>query len=136
VAPGAADPQDPSEIWRQVLARLEVKRPALGGLLAHAEVAAFAAGAVTLALPDKFSAGQAEKSRAEIEAAVSDALGRPTRIAFSVGARADAAVRSAVGAESEAASADRKQREAEARQHPVIRRAQDVFGAALKEIKT
>ena len=27
-------------------------------------------------------------------------------------------------------------REQEARQHPVIRRAQDVFGAALKEIKT
>ena len=45
-------------------------------------------------------------------------------------------LRSEVGAEADAASADRKNREAEARQHPVIRRAQDVFGAALKEIKT
>ena len=39
-------------------------------------------------------------------------------------------------AETDAAAADRQAREAEARQHPLIRRAQDVFGAALKEIKT
>ena len=119
-----------------MLAGLEVKRPALGALMAHAEVAAFAPGAVTLAFLDKFAADRAEKRRTEIEAAVSEALGRPIRIAFSVGARADAAVRSAVGMENDAASADRRTRELEAREHPVIRRAQDVFGAALKEIKT
>jgi DNA polymerase-3 subunit gamma/tau len=138
VAAAAAElgPEDPAELWRRVLAGLEVKRPRLGALLAHAEVAAFAAGAVTLTLPDKFNADQAEHNRSEIEAAVSEALGRATRITFTVGSRGDAAIRSQVGAETEAAVADRKTREQEARQHPVIRRAQDLFGAALKEIKT
>jgi hypothetical protein len=45
-------------------------------------------------------------------------------------------LRSEAGTEADAVHADRQKREAEARQHPVIRRAQDVFGAALKEIKT
>jgi hypothetical protein len=132
-----AEAQAPAEIWRQVLANLEVKRPPLGALLAHAEVAAFASGAVTLAFADKFSVDKAEKARTEVEAAVSDVLGRPTRIGFTVGAQAAAAaVPSAVGAETEAAAADRKVREQEARQHPVIRKTQDLFGASLKEIKT
>ena len=55
---------------------------------------------------------------------------------ITTGAPAGAALRSEVGSETDAAEADRKHREQEARQHPVIRRAQDVFGAALKEIKT
>ncbi len=56
---------------------------------------------------------------------------------FGVGAAANgSAVRSQVGQQNDAASADRLAREAEARQHPLIRSAQDVFGAALKEIKT
>jgi hypothetical protein len=45
-------------------------------------------------------------------------------------------MRSEVGKENDAAAADRKSREQEARQHPLIRSAQDVFGASLKEIKT
>ena len=108
----------------------------MGALLAHAEVATMAPGAVTLAFPDKFAVDQAEKSRGEIDAAISDALRQPTRAVFSVGVRAETAVRSEVGVENDAAVADRKSREQEARQHPVIRSAQDVFGAALKEIKT
>ena len=102
----------------------------------HAEVVAFAPGSITLALPDKFTADQAERHRAEIENAVSEEFGRATRVAFSVGHRTDATVRSVVGTENDAASADRKTREQEARQHPVIRRAQDLFGASLKEINT
>jgi hypothetical protein len=128
---------DPAELWRRVLAGFEAKRPRLAALLAHAEVASLAGGVVTLAFPDKFSADQVEKGRGEVEAALSEALGQPARVVFSVGAQAAAAaVRSAVGIEASAASADRQARETEARQHPVIRRAQDVFGAALKEIKT
>jgi hypothetical protein len=133
----AVEEQSPSDTWKQVLAALEVKRPRLGALLAHAEVAAFTGGAMTLAFPEKFAVDQAEKARAEVESAVSDALGRPTRIAFAIGSQdIGAAVPSAVGAEAEAATADRKAREQEARQHPVIRRTQDLFGASLKEIKT
>jgi DNA polymerase-3 subunit gamma/tau len=128
--------EGPAEAWRRILAGLEAKRPRLGALLAHAEVATMTPGAVTLTFPDKFAVEQAEKSRAEIDAAISDALRRPTRAVFTVGGHNGTAVRSEVGLENAAAVADRKNRELEARQHPVIRSAQDVFGASLKEIKT
>jgi DNA polymerase-3 subunit gamma/tau len=126
----------PAELWRRVLAGFEAKRPRLGALLAHAEVATLAAGAVTLAFPDKFAAEQAEKARAEIDAALSETLGQATRVVFSVGPRAETTVRSEVGVATDAATADRKSRELEARHHPLIRSAQDVFGAPIKEIKT
>ena len=134
-APRSAE--SPADLWRRVLAGFEAKRPRLGALLAHAEVKTMSPGAVSLAFPDKFSADQVEKSRGEVEAAVSEALGQATRVTFGVGAAANgSAVRSQVGQQSDAATADRLAREAEARQHPLIRSAQDVFGAALKEIKT
>jgi len=134
----------PAEIWRSILTNFEARRPRLAGLLAHAEVASMTTGAVTLVFPDKFTSDQTEKSRAEVEASISEALGQPTRVTFSVGGSANGtsvrsngtAVRSEVGQQSDAAAADRKARENEARQHPRIRNAQDVFGAALKEIKT
>jgi hypothetical protein len=130
----------PAEIWRSILSNFEAKRPRLAGLLAHAEVASMTAGAVTLVFPDKFTSDQTEKSRGEVEASISEALGQATRVTFSVGGSTNGTsvrtVRSEVGQQSEAAAADRKARENEARQHPRIRNAQDVFGAALKEIKT
>ncbi len=130
----------PAEIWRSILTSFEAKRPRLAGLLAHAEVASMTTGAVTLLFPDKFTSDQTEKSRGEVEASISEALGQPTRVTFSVGGPANGTtvrtVRSEVGQQSDAAAADRKARENEARQHPRIRNAQDVFGAALKEIKT
>ncbi len=134
----------PAEVWRSILTNFEARRPRLAGLLAHAEVASMTAGAVTLIFPDKFTSDQTEKSRGEVEASISEALGQATRVTFSVGGAANGAavrpngttVRSEVGQQSDAAAADRKARENEARQHPRIRNAQDVFGAALKEIKT
>ncbi len=129
-------PGGPAELWAQVLSGFEAKRPRIGALLAHAQVAELAGGLMTLALPDKFTAEQAERHRPDIEAAVSETAGAPIRLAFTVGARAAVTVRSAVGVEADANAAERKHREQEARQHPVIRSAQDVFGAALKEIKT
>ena len=110
----------------------------LASLLAHAEVVSLGAGELTLAFASKLDADQAEKARAEIEQGASDgARARRSRSSITVGARGRppcSARRWA--AETDAADADRKHREQEARQHPVIRRAQDVFGAALKEIKT
>jgi len=121
---------------RRIVAGLEAKRPRLGALLAHAEVATLTPSAVTLAFSDRFGFEQAEKARAEIDSAISEVLRRPIHAVFTVGARAERAVRSEVGVENDAAAADRKSREQEARQHPLIRSAQDVFGASLKEIKT
>jgi DNA polymerase-3 subunit gamma/tau len=135
VEPAPSD-EGAAEAWRRIVAGLEAKRPRLGALLAHAEVATLTPSAVTLAFPDRFGSEQAEKARAEIDAAISEVLRRPIHAVFTVGARGERAVRSEVGVENDAAAADRKSREQEARQHPLIRSAQDVFGASLKEIKT
>ncbi|HEY5053147.1 MAG TPA: DNA polymerase III subunit gamma/tau [Solirubrobacterales bacterium] len=124
------------DVWRSVLKTFEASRPSLAALLAHAEVISSNSNAMSLAFSSKIDADRAEKARGEIDSVVSSALGRPVKIGFSVGSNGPAAVRSEVGVENEAAVADRKTRELEARQHPVIRSAQDVFGASLKEIKT
>jgi len=124
------------EAWRQVLAGFEAKGPRLASLLAHAEVVSLTATELTLAFESKRDADLADKARGEIEQGASATLGRTIKVAITAGAPKGAALRSEVGAETDAAVADRKDREQEARQHPVIRHAQDVFGAALKEIKT
>ena len=124
------------EAWRRVLAAFEKKSFSLGAMLAHSDVVSLEGGAITLAFPQRYDADRAERNRGEIEAVVSSVLGRPTKLTVTTAAPAGAAIRSEVGQETDAATADRRAREAEARQHPLIRRAQDVFGAALKEIKT
>jgi DNA polymerase III subunit gamma/tau len=135
--PSAPATGSPQETWRRVLAAFEKQRPRLAALLAHAEVVSIASGAVTLAFAQKVDADAAERARADIEAVITAALGQPARVTFTAGAPSGPAVlRSEAGAEGDALAADRKSREAEARQHPMIRRAQDVFGASLKEVKT
>jgi hypothetical protein len=99
-------------------------------------VVSLSSNEVTLAFANKRDADLAEKARPDIEQGASATLGGTVKVTITVGAHAAAVLRSEVGAETDAANADRQNREAEARQHPVIRRAQDVFGAALKEIKT
>ncbi len=137
-APAApvAEPTTVEEAWRRVTAAFEAKGPRLASLLAHAEVVALSSTEVTLAFENKRDADLAEKARPEIEQGASATLGRTLKVTITVSAASVAVLRSEVGAETAAANADRQNREAEARQHPVIRRAQDVFGAALKEIKT
>src|SRR5262245_21971166 len=132
--PAGSEPA--GESWRRVMAAFEARGPRLAALLAHAEVVSLSAAEVTLAFASKQEADRAEKARAEIEQVTSATMGRTVKVSFTVGAAAGAVLRSEVGTESEAATADRQNREAEARQHPVIRRAQDLFGASLKEIKT
>ncbi len=134
--PTAGAVQSLDQVWRSVLKTFEASRPSLAALLAHAEVISSNSNAMSLAFSSKIDADRAEKARGEIDSVVSTALGRPLRIGFTVGSNGPAAVRSEVGVENDAAVADRKTRELEARQHPVIRSAQDVFGASLKEIKT
>ena len=135
--PAVPDPGgSTAESWRRVMTAFETRGPRLASLLAHAEVVSLSSGEVTLAFASKLEADRAEKARAEIEQVTSATMGRQVKVSFSVGAAAAAVLRSEVGTETDAANADRQKREAEARQHPVIRRAQDVFGAALKEIKT
>jgi DNA polymerase-3 subunit gamma/tau len=147
---GAAAPVltgSPAEVWRAIRAGFEQRRPRLAALLAHAEVGDVGPGHLILVFPDRFAADQAEKARTEIEQALSGAFGRPMRLTLGHGGSGSGgapvpgegrgtAVRSEVREEADAAAADRRDRETEARQHPTIRKAQDLFGASLKEIKT
>jgi DNA polymerase-3 subunit gamma/tau len=124
----------PAEIWRAVLARFESK-PVLGSRLAYAGVTAFERGTLTLSFPDKYTADAVDKSRKDLEDAVSAVVGQPTKVVLVTGA-APAILKSEASTESDAVTADKKRREAEARQHPIIQKAQDVFNASLKEVKT
>jgi DNA polymerase-3 subunit gamma/tau len=129
---GASAPA--GEIWRAVLARFDTK-PVLGSRLAYAGVTAFERGTLTLSFPDKYTADAVEKSRRDLEEAVAAVVGQPTKVVLVTGA-APTLLKSEASAESDAALEDRKRREAEARQHPIIQKAQDVFNASLKEVKT
>ena len=134
--PGKSDISD--DLWRLAVGTFEKKSMSLGSLMAHADVLSAGEGAITLAFGQKLDVARAEKARAEMEAIVSATFGQPMRLTVQVGGsgKNGLAMRSEVGKENDAAAADRKSREQEARQHPLIRSAQDVFGASLKEIKT
>jgi hypothetical protein len=139
-APAAAEAA-PVEVWRRIRAGFEEKRPRLAALLAHAEIGELAAGRMSLLFRNRADAEAGEKVRAEIEQAVAAGFGQVVRLVMNSrdaapGPAAASAIRSEVAVEEEAQSVDRKNREAEARQHPMIKKAQNLFGASLKEIKT
>jgi DNA polymerase III subunit gamma/tau len=126
----------PAEIWRAVLARFEGK-PVLGSRLAYAGVTSLERGTLTLSFPDRYTADAVDKSRKDLEEAVSAVVGQPTKVVLvTAGAGEPAILRSEASSELDARTADRKSREVEARQHPIIQKAQDVFNASLKEVKT
>ena len=108
--------------WRRVTAALRGEAAAAGGA-ARARRGGVAVGGGERRRspsPSKLRRRSAEKARAEIEQALSATLGRPAQGGGHrrrAGAAA-AVLRSEVGAEADAANADRKNREAEARQHP------------------
>jgi len=100
-------------------------------------VTSFESGILTLAFAEKRDADVVERSRKDLEEVVSVVVGHPTKVLLVAQlAGAPALLRSEVSLDLDAAMADRKSREAEARQHPIIQKAQDVFGASLKEVKT
>jgi DNA polymerase-3 subunit gamma/tau len=135
-APATAPPSSIEEAWRMVLARFEAK-PTLGMRLANAHVKSFDKGALVLAFGEKRDLDAVDKVRKEVEEVVSAVMAQPVRIDLVVETVAGPnLVRSEVSAESDALAADKKRREAEARQHPLIQKAQDVFNASLKEVKT
>jgi hypothetical protein len=127
---------DIAEVWRRVRESFG-HRPALAAALDHAEVGGWEGGTVTLLFSQKFALDRTGKFKAEVEKVLTQITGTPTRVALQVATgKVLPLVRSEVGREAEAAEADRRQRENEACQHPMIRKAQELFGVAAKEIKT
>ena len=128
---------DIASVWRRTCEAFG-HRPSIAAALDHAEVAAWEGGQISLVFDQKLAMDQTAKSKAEIERVISQIVGSPTRIAFQVGASdaSKALLRSGMDREAEATLVEQRQRESEARQHPMIRKAQELFGTAPKEIKT
>jgi hypothetical protein len=128
---------DIAGVWRRVCESFG-HRPSIAAALDHAEVGSWEGGLVTLLFDQKFALDQTAKSKVEIERMLSQITGSPTRISLEVGTAqaGKALVRSEVGREAEATQAEQHLRESEARQHPMVRKAQELFGTAPKEIKT
>jgi DNA polymerase-3 subunit gamma/tau len=132
-APASASP---AEKWRRIRSQFEDK-PMLGAALDHGEVAEWGPGRLTLVLPDKLTLDQVERHRKDIERAIAAVSGETTQLVLRQGMpTGGSAVRSEVGREADATLADQRKREAEARQHPMIKKAQELFGVSPREIKT
>src|SRR6185369_11979655 len=141
-APAAAAPPPPAvsaavpaasstiEVWKRVKADLERRRPRLGALLANASVLEVDAGKLVLGFHDRPEVDAAERARADLEQALAAEMGGPVRLTVSQHAGAAPVMRAEAADEADAAAADRRRREQEARQHPIVQKAQDLFGAA------
>jgi hypothetical protein len=133
----AGPESDIATVWRRVCESFS-HRPAITAALDHAEVASWEGGQVTLLFDQKLAQDQTAKWKVEVERVLSQITGSPTRLVLEInsGKNQNVLLRSEVGRETESAQAEKNQRESEARQHPMIRKAQEIFGTAPKEIKT
>jgi DNA polymerase-3 subunit gamma/tau len=128
---------DIAGVWRRVCESFG-HRPSIAAALDHAEVASWEGGQVTLMFDQKFALDQTAKSKVEIERVLSNICSTPTRVVLQLGAAGSdkTLLRSEVGREADAAASQQRQRESEARQHPMVRKAQELFGTTPREIKT
>jgi DNA polymerase-3 subunit gamma/tau len=126
------------EAWRLLRLRFE-DRPALAAILDHAEVVAWQGGRVTLRFVDRLLYDRAEKSRSVLEQTLAEVTGAPASLVLQAGPPPRAAVpeiRSEADRDADRAADDRRRRIEEARGHPIIQRAQEIFGVTAREIKT
>jgi DNA polymerase-3 subunit gamma/tau len=131
-----AGPLAPEEGWGVLRLRLQQDRPAVAAALDHAELDAWEPGRVTLVFQDKVPLDQTEKHRKAIEEALGQLMGVPSVLTLKTGTVGSARLgRSEAGREADAAALDRRRREDEARQHPMINKAQELFGVGPREIK-
>jgi DNA polymerase-3 subunit gamma/tau len=133
--PGAAG-SDIAAVWRQVRESF-VQKPALAAALEHAEVSSWEGGRVLLLFDEKMALDQTIKSRAEIDRSISQITGSLTKVDLQLHtAHAPRLLPSEVARETESTATHQRLRETEARQHPMIRKTQELFGVLPKEIKT
>jgi DNA polymerase-3 subunit gamma/tau len=134
-APAAA-PGTPEDAWNLLRLRLQ-DRPPLAAALDHAAVASWDAGRVVLTVPGRLPLDRLEKDRAVLEAALREVTGAATALELRLGGApgSSSALASEVAREADALEKDRARREQEARQHPMIRKAQELFGVSAREVK-
>jgi len=127
---------DVAEVWRRVRDAF-LSKPSLAAALEHAEVSSWEGGRVLLLFDQKMALDQTMKSRAEIDRVISQITGTATKVDLQLGTQnATRLIRSEVGKEAEARVADLNNRAVEAREHPMVRKTQELFGVLPKEVKT
>jgi len=131
-----AEPASPLS-WEQFLADLAERAPATYGTLALAKPVAFGADGVALAFePGDF--GVAEMRKPEIEKLVAAAFGGQ-RVAVTLQALEPQGTAAAAPSLDETnqrrAEEERERRRTEARTHPAVTAAREIFGADIKDIK-
>ena len=150
VAAAAAKPVAGLAAWETIVSAVEKRKAVLASSLALAS-ATLSERKLELGFPEdahsQLEYVQDADNLAVLRAICKDTLGRDVEIVVSKvagttlksqngHASAPAAQGSLHARDVERASADRAEREAESRAHPVVRAAQDVFGSTLQEIKT
>jgi DNA polymerase-3 subunit gamma/tau len=122
------------EAWSRLLLRVQ-SRPALAAALDHAALEAWEPGRVALSFADRLPMEQTEKNRKLMEDALLDLSGVPTTLQLKMGAGAKPLLAAESVKQAESQASDRQRREEEARRHPMIRKAEEVFGISAREIK-
>ncbi len=134
----APRPVTAEDTWRLVRLRFE-DRPSIAASLDHAEIGAFEQGRVVLRAGDKLLVDRLEKYRPVLEQALADVTGGPVRVVIEEAKTILNATmptrQSEVGREADAHADEKKRRTDEARAHPVIQRAQEIFGVNARETK-
>jgi DNA polymerase III subunit gamma/tau len=134
-APGISLAQPVEDLWRRLRLRFE-GRPALAAALDHAAVESWKNGQLSLLFNDKLMLEQIEKNRRALEDALVELTGGPTSLRLQLQAfSGPPLVPAETTREADSAAQDRRRREDEARQHPIIRKAQELFGVSPREIK-
>jgi hypothetical protein len=134
VAPAAPTPV---EAWRRARAELERSRPRVAALLANASVLEIEATKLVLGFADRSDVEAAERLRSTIEPILNAEFGGQVHLVAKIGgSAAPTVVRAETVDEADAQLREKQTREQEARRHPLIQKAQDLFGASIREIKT
>ncbi len=122
------------EKWGRLRVRMQ-DRPALAAALDHAAVDAWEDSRVVLSFADRLLLDQTEKGRKLIEGALQEICGGPTTLQLKMGGGARPMLQAESVVQAASQATDRKRLMEEAKAHPMIRKAEEVFGISAREIK-
>ncbi|HSD19607.1 MAG TPA: DNA polymerase III subunit gamma/tau, partial [Anaeromyxobacter sp.] len=134
--------------WRAAVDEVEKVSPLAAPMLKQAALSGFRDGEVAIVMPTDFLAKSVERRRAEVEEVLTRFVGRPTRLAISIGAAPAGAQQGASDGTAPAASpasiaaaeaAEKQARSARvrdaARNHPNIREATRILDGGVEKIE-
>ncbi len=130
------DLADPAAVWVAIQTALEKDNPMLAAALESAAVESVDADVIRLRMTESFQMGQVESARARLETVIEKVLGQPMRLQVRLGeGKAPAVVPARARVEADMAEQHRHALENEAREHPMVRKAQNLFHAGVAGVK-